>query len=141
MSKPSGAVISLLRHGHELPDMIREREAAIRAECLSGCDHLGESVQGGVRLTAAESLVERLESDPALCRLRGMLSEYLAIMGLLSDRQREFVSLRYEQGRDVPLGEVAELMGISLSGAKWHASAIFQTIAKRGIVGAEKKAA
>ena len=138
MSKPSGAVISLLRHGHELPDMIREREAAIRAECLSGCDHLGESVQGGVRLTAAESLIERLESDPPLCRLRGMLSEYLAIMGLLSDRQKSFVALRYEQG--FPLADVAERMRVSLRGAKWYSSELYKALTGREI-GAASKAA
>jgi len=120
--------------------MIREREAVIRAEALSGCDPLGESVQGGVRLTSAESLIERLESDPPLCRLRGMLSEYQAIMELLSDRQREFVRLRYEQDRDVPLGEVAERMKISLRGAKWYVSEIFKALAGREI-GAASKAA
>ncbi len=140
MSKPSNAVLSLLRHGHELPAQIAERESAIRLECLSGCDPLGESVQGGVRLTAAESLIERLESDPALCRLRGMLSEYNGILSELSDRQREFVRLRYEQDRDVPLGEVAERMKISLRGAKWHVSEIFKALAGREI-GAASKAA
>lgn len=138
MSKPSGAVISLLRRGYELPAQIAERESVIRLECLSGCDPLGESVQGGVRLTAAESLVERLESDPALCRLREMCSEYQAITELLSDRQKEFVALRYEQ--DLSLAEVAELMGISLSGAKWHVSEIFKALAGRAI-GAASKAA
>ena len=139
MSKPSGAVISLLRHGHELPAQIAEREAAIRAEALSGCDPLGESVQGGVRLTAAESLIERLESDPALCRLRDMLSEYNGILSELSDRQKEFVRLRYEQ--DLSLGEVASRMEISLRGVKWYASKLFQTIAKREVAGAVRIAA
>ena len=141
MAKPSGAVLSLLRHGRELPDMILEREAVIRAEALSGCDPLGESVQGGVRLTAAESLIERLESDPALCRLRDMLSEYNGILSELSDRQKEFVRLRYEGGRDVPLGEVASRMEISLRGVKWYASKLFQTIAKREVAGAVRIAA
>jgi hypothetical protein len=138
VSKPSGAVISLLRHGHELPAQIAEREAAIRAECLSGCDPLGESVQGGVRLSAAERLIERLESDPALCRLRGMLSEYNGILSELSDRQKEFVRLRYEQ--DLSLAEVASRMEISLRGAKWYVSEIFKALAGRAI-GAASKAA
>ena len=138
MSKPNGAILSLLRHGHELPSQIAEREAVIRAEALFGCDPLGESVQGGVRLTSAESLIERLESDPALCRLRGMLSEYQAIMELLSDRQKEFVRLRYEQ--DLSLAEVASRMEISLRGAKWYVSEVFKALAGREI-GAASKAA
>ncbi len=138
MSKPSGAVISLLRHGHELPAQIAEREAAIRSEALSGCDPLGESVQGGVRLTAAETLLDRLENDTVLRRLRQLHREHLGIMGSLSDRQKEFVRLRYEQ--DLSLAEVASRMEISLRGAKWHAGTIFQTIAGREN-GAASKAA
>ena len=141
MSKPNGAILSLLRHGRELPDMILEREAVIRAEALFGCDPLGESVQGGVRLTAAESLIERLESDPALCRLRDMLSEYNGILSELSDRQKEFVRLRYEGDRGLSLAEVAERMRISLRGAKWYSSELYKALADRGNRGAARKAA
>ena len=140
MAKPSGAILSLLRHGRELPDMILEREAVIRAEALSGRDSLDERIRGGVTGSAAEALLERLESDIVLRRLRQLYSEYRAIMELLSDRQREFVRLRYEQDRDVPLGEVAERMKISLRGAKWYVSEIFKALAGREI-GAASKAA
>ena len=138
MSKPSGAVLSLLRHGRELPDMILEREAVIRAEALSGHDSLDERIRGGVTGSAAEVLLERLETDIVLRRLRQLYGEYLAIMELLSDRQREFVRLRYEQ--DLSLAEVASRMEISLRGAKWYVSEIFKALAGRAI-GAASKAA
>lgn len=140
MGKPSGAVLSLLRHGRELPDMILERESVIRAEALSGHDSLDERIRGGVTGSAAEVLLERLETDIVLRRLRQLYGEYQSIMELLSDRQKEFVRLRYEGDRGLSLAEVAAQMKISERGVKWHASAIFQTLAGREI-GAASKAA
>ena len=64
--------------------------------------------------------------------------EYLAIMGLLSDRQKSFVALRYEQG--FPLADVAERMRVSLRGAKWYSSELYKALTGREI-GAASKAA